>query len=168
MISCGDDNIPDPQSKLPNGYNPQILEEIMHDPYNLQRFVAAQDEDGMFEQACEELRQGQKSGHWIWFIFPQLRGLGRSDTSNFFGIAGREETEAYLNHVTLGPRLRECSRLTFDVNGRSAVQIFGSDSVKFHASMTLFSEVGGRDNIFSDSLQKYFRGQRHQGTSQKL
>jgi uncharacterized protein (DUF1810 family) len=109
----------------------------MTDPYKLQRFVDAQNR--VYEQVCEELRNGQKESHWMWFIFPQLRGLGRSPTAIAFGISSRQEAEAYLKHPTLGPRLRECTRLVNLVEGRSITQIFGyPDDLKFRSSMSPF------------------------------
>jgi uncharacterized protein (DUF1810 family) len=94
------------------------------DPYHLQRFIEAQ--NPVYAQVCAELCSGQKQSHWIWFIFPQLRGLGQSQMAVTFGIASREEAEAYLQHPILGPRLRECTRLVTEVEGRSIHEILGS------------------------------------------
>jgi uncharacterized protein (DUF1810 family) len=130
----------------------------INDTYNLQRFVDAQ--DTWYEIACSELRNGCKREHWMWFIFPQMKGLGRSWTSEKFAISSREEAEAYLDHSILGPRLRESSRLVTLVEGRSINQIFGGiDSVKFRSSMTLFANVTSDNAIFMDALKKYFGGQ---------
>ena len=127
------------------------------DPYNLQRFVDAQ--NPVFEQVCKELQQGQKRSHWMWFIFPQLKGLGSSHTAAHFAISGREEAEMYLKHPALGPRLRECARLVNLVEGRSIQQIFGyPDDLKFRSSMTLFAAVTSENKVFKDALQKYFAG----------
>ncbi len=110
----------------------------MNDPFNLERFVTAQ--RGVYDQACAELRAGRKQSHWMWFVFPQLRGLGRSELATRYGIACREEAEAYLLHPLLGPRLRECSRLVGEIEGRTIEEIFGyPDHLKFHSSMTLFA-----------------------------
>src|SRR6476646_6276288 len=124
-------------------------------PHNLQRFVDAQ--NPVYEQVRGELRNGQKEGHWIWFIFPQLRGLGHSQMAAAFGIASRQEAEAYLEHPVLGQRLRECTQLVNLVKGRSIDQIFGyPDHLKFRSSMTLFSGLKLYDQVFTEALQKYF------------
>lgn len=130
----------------------------MNDPYDLQRFVHAQ--NPVYEQACSELGQGRKQGHWMWFVFPQLKGLGHSWTAEKYGISSRGEAEAYLRHSILGPRLRECTRLVNLVDGRSIEQIFGyPDNLKFHSSMTLFAAVTSDNEVFVKALQKYFGGQ---------
>jgi len=137
------------------------------DPFNLQRFVTAQ--DGVYEQVCAELREGRKEGHWIWYIFPQMRGLGSSAMANAFGIASRAEAAAYLKHEVLGPRLRECTRLVNLVEGRSVERIFGyPDDVKFRSSMTLFASVATDKQVFEDALQKYFSGEMDPLTLKKL
>ena len=128
------------------------------DPHNLQRFVDAQKPD--YQQVCAELRAGHKRTHWIWFIFPQMKGLGRSETASYYGIASRPEAEAYLAHPVLGPRLRECTRLVNLVEGRSIDQIFGyPDNLKFRSSMTLFAATAADNQIFEDALEKYFAGE---------
>ena len=133
------------------------------DPYNLQRFVDAQESE--YEQVCDELRAGRKQSHWIWFIFPQMRGLGRSELANYYGISSLQEAEAYLAHPVLGPRLRECTRLVITVKGRSVHQIFGyPDDLKFRSSMTLFASTALENQIFKDALQKYFDGKPDQAT----
>jgi uncharacterized protein (DUF1810 family) len=127
------------------------------DPYNLERFVLAQ--SSIFGQVLSELRAGTKMSHWMWFIFPQIGGLGRSPVSIEYAISGRSEARAYLQHPLLGPRLKECTRLVLLVEGRSAGKIFGSpDDIKFRSSMTLFAEVSPDDDIFEKALQKYFSG----------
>jgi uncharacterized protein (DUF1810 family) len=127
----------------------------MNDPYNLQRFVDAQ--QPVFAGVFEELRRGSKRGHWMWFIFPQLKGLGSTAQSNFFGIASVQEAAAYLQHPVLGPRLKQCTQLVNAVEGRSADDIFGEiDAMKFRSSMTLFAKVASENQIFTDALQKYF------------
>ncbi len=139
----------------------------MDDPYNLQRFVNAQ--NPVFEQACSELREGRKKGHWMWFVFPQLEGLGHSWTARRFGISSRQEAEAYLQHSILGPRLRECTRLVNLVEGRSIEQIFGyPDNLKFRSSMTLFARVASDNEVFVNALQKYFCGQSDRLTLERL
>jgi uncharacterized protein (DUF1810 family) len=139
----------------------------MRDPYNLQRFVDAQ--NPVFERVCAELRTGQKRGHWIWFIFPQLRGLGHSEMATRLAISSREEAEEYLKHPVLGPRLRECTRLVMLVEGRSINQIFGyPDDLKFRSSMTLFVSATADKQIFNDALQKYFAGEPDPLTIERL
>ncbi|MGO4870972.1 MAG: DUF1810 domain-containing protein [Roseiarcus sp.] len=139
----------------------------MSDPYDLTRFVDAQQHT--FERACEELRAGRKSGHWMWFVFPQIEGLGHSETARRFAISSRAEAEAYLKHPLLGPRLRECARLVNGVNGRSAHDIFGHpDDLKFHSSVTLFAAVAADNAVFEQALQKYFAGERDRSTIERL
>jgi uncharacterized protein (DUF1810 family) len=139
----------------------------MNDPHNLQRFVDAQ--NPVYQQVCAELRNGQKEGHWMWFIFPQLRGLGYSHMATTFGISSREEAEAYLKHPILGLRLRECTRLVNFVEGRSINRIFGyPDDLKFRSSMSLFASITSENQIFQEALQKYFGGQLDRLTVQSL
>jgi uncharacterized protein (DUF1810 family) len=128
------------------------------DPYNLQRFIQAQ--DNVYVAVCEELTRGRKSSHWMWFIFPQVRGLGRSSTAQVFAISGRGEAQAYLDHPILGPRLRHCTQLVNQVQGRYLRDIFGTpDDLKFHSSMTLFAQVGTNNALFQDALDKYCSGE---------
>ena len=137
------------------------------DPYNLDRFVQAQ--NSMYEQVLSELKNGAKVSHWMWFIFPQIKGLGRSPTAIEFAISSREEARAYLHHPLLGPRLKECTRLVLLTEGRSIEQIFGSpDNMKFRSCMTLFAQVSGDDDIFTRVLQKYFQGVPDQLTLDRL
>lgn len=127
------------------------------EPYDLERFVLAQDR--VYEQVLAELRAGMKASHWMWFIFPQIRGLGRSPVSIEYAISGREEARAYLQHPILGPRLKECTRLVLNLEGRSVEEIFGSpDDMKFRSCMTLFAQVSPDDDIFQRALQKFFTG----------
>lgn len=129
----------------------------VNDPHHLQRFVDAQ--NPVFACVCVELREGLKRGHWMWFVFPQVRGLGHSQLARQFAIASREEAEAYLNHPVLGPRLRHCAQLVVLVEGRSIEQIFGyPDDLKFRSSMTLFAHSTSDNQVFKDALQKYFGG----------
>jgi uncharacterized protein (DUF1810 family) len=126
----------------------------MPDPYNLQRFVEAQ--NGRYEEVCAELRAGRKTSHWIWFVFPQLKGLGTSATSDWFAISSLDEARAYLRHPILGQRLRECTQLVNLVEGRAIREIFGSpDHLKFRSCMTLFAHATVENRVFLDALQKY-------------
>ncbi len=125
---------------------------LIPDPHNLQRFVEAQ--NPVYDRVLTELRRGRKTSHWIWFIFPQMRGLGRSATSQEFGIKSLDEARAYLEHPILGPRLRECTRLANDVD-----QVFGyPDDLKFRSSMTLFAHATADNAEFRAALAKYFDG----------
>jgi uncharacterized protein (DUF1810 family) len=127
------------------------------DPFDLQRFVEAQ--NSCFEEVCGELRQGQKRRHWMWFIFPQVKGLGASQMAVRYAISGRKEAEAYLQHAILGSRLRRCTELVLQVEGRTIRQIFGTpDDLKFRSSMTLFATAAREDQIFEQALRKYFAG----------
>lgn len=129
----------------------------MTDPHNLQRFSQAQ--QPVYAQVCAELRQGRKTGHWMWFIFPQIRGLGSSETAQYFAIASRQEAAEYASHPLLGPRLRECARLVLGIEGKSVEQIFGCpDNLKFHSSMTLFARTAEDNQMFLQNLKKYFSG----------
>jgi len=135
----------------------------MTDRYNLQRFLAAQ--APVYDTVLDELRAGRKSSHWIWFIFPQIAGLGRSGTAQQFAIGSLDEAKAYLQHPVLGPRLRECTQLVLDVNGRSAEEIFSSpDNMKFRSCLTLFMAATTDNKIFKDALLKYFDGKPDQLT----
>jgi uncharacterized protein (DUF1810 family) len=130
----------------------------MDDPYSLQRFVDAQ--QAVFAGVIAELRRGSKRGHWMWFIFPQLKSLGRTAQSNFFGISSLQEAATYLEHPILGPRLIECTQLVNAVEGRSAEEIFGEiDAMKFRSSMTLFANVTPERQVFRFALNKYFVGE---------
>jgi uncharacterized protein (DUF1810 family) len=130
----------------------------MDDPHNLARFVQAQ--APVYEQVLAELADGRKRSHWIWFVFPQLAGLGHSAMAQFYAIATLQEAKAYLAHPLLGARLRECAGLVLAVQGRSVHEIFGSpDDLKFHSSMTLFDRADpGGDGLFRQCLVKYFAG----------
>ena len=127
------------------------------DPYNLDRFMKAQ--AGIFPQVLSELQAGRKTSHWMWFIFPQIRGLGRSPTAIEYAISGLDEARSYLQHPVLGPRLEQCTRLVLAVEGRSVEQIFGSpDDMKFKSCMTLFAKASPGNEMFLNALQKYFNG----------
>jgi len=139
----------------------------MDDPHNLQRFVEAQ--APVIQQVLRELRAGRKSSHWMWFIFPQLRGLGRSSMAEKYAIASREEAEAYLRHEVLGPRLLQCTRLVNLVESKPISEILGyPDDLKFHSSMTLFASVASDERIFNDALTKYFAGKLDPLTVERL
>ncbi len=127
------------------------------DPYGLSRFVQAQ--SGIYDQALHEIRQGRKRSHWMWFVFPQVAGLGMSSTSQHYAIQSVAEAEAYLSHPTLGPRLRECTEAVLAVDGRSAREIFGTpDDLKLRSCATLFARVSPAGSIFHQLLDKYFQG----------
>jgi uncharacterized protein (DUF1810 family) len=138
----------------------------MAESFDLERFIRAQDPD--YEDVLSELRRGRKESHWIWYIFPQIRGLGMSRMSYEYGIASRAEAEAYLAHPILGPRLIECTQLVNQVEGSTIQEIFGAlDAMKFRSSMTLFNAVS--DNpIFKAALDKYSAGRRDQMTLDRL
>jgi uncharacterized protein (DUF1810 family) len=124
---------------------------------DLDRFTAAQ--DGIYPQVLDELRAGRKRSHWMWFIFPQLAGLGSSAMAQRYAIGGLAEARAYLVHPVLGARLRECSRLVLAVQGATVHDIFGSpDNMKFHSSMTLFAQAAPAEALFRACLDKYFGG----------
>jgi uncharacterized protein (DUF1810 family) len=140
----------------------------MSDPYDLERFVKAQ--AGVYEQACAEMREGRKRSHWMWFVFPQIRGLGSSEMAMRYAISGREEARAYLDHVVLGARLQECVGVVVAVDGRTVEEIFGyPDDLKLHSSMTLFAEVAGSsESVFHEALKKYFGGKTDKATLARL
>jgi len=138
-----------------------------NESYDFERFLRAQ--ESLFDDACRELNAGEKKGHWMWFIFPQLRGLGISAKSFEFGIASLSEAHAYLNHRILGPRLQKITGIVLSVERRSALKIFGfPDNLKFCSSMTLFSYVSIGNNVFADAVNKYFAGQYDQRTTDIL
>jgi uncharacterized protein (DUF1810 family) len=137
------------------------------DPFDLQRFVDAQ--APVYEQVRRELKVGRKQSHWMWFIFPQIAGLGQSPMSVRFAIASLDEAIAYLAHPVLGPRLRECAQLSLDVEGKTARDIFGSiDELKFRSSMTLFARAAPDEGVFRRCINKYFAGAPDQATSARL
>jgi uncharacterized protein (DUF1810 family) len=129
----------------------------MDDPYDLERFVAAQDSGDTYDRAIEELRRGHKTSHWMWFVFPQIAGLGTSAMSRRFAISSLMEAQAYLRHAILGQRLVECARIVAEGQGESAEQIFGSiDAQKLHSSMTLFRRAAPDQPLFGQVLDRYF------------
>jgi uncharacterized protein (DUF1810 family) len=136
-------------------------------PFSLQRFVEAQER--VYDAVCNELRSGQKESHWIWFIFPQVAGLGRSNTAQRFAIVSIDEAAAYLAHPILGLRLRECTRLILKIEGRTAEEIFGCpDWMKFRSSMTLFARTADDDSLFVAALETFFEGENDDATLRLL
>jgi uncharacterized protein (DUF1810 family) len=141
----------------------------MNDPHNLERFVAAQDSGGTYRQALAELRVGQKRGHWMWFVFPQIAGLGQSAMSQRYAIASLGEARDYLAHPVLGPRLLECAQALTDHGGRSAEEILGGiDARKLHSSMTLFLRAAPGETVFKTVLSKFFSGEPDAATDRLL
>ena len=135
--------------------------------FGLQRFAEAQ--DGVWDQARAELRAGEKRTHWMWFIFPQLRGLGQSSMAVRYAIGSLAEAEAYLEHPVLGPRLRELTEVVVALEGRSVGQVFGyPDDLKFHSSMTLFAAASGGEAVFRKALDTYFDGRTDESTLRLL
>jgi uncharacterized protein (DUF1810 family) len=136
-------------------------------PYDLDRFVRAQ--SSVYDQALAELQRGQKRTHWMWFIFPQIEGLGHSSTSVHYAIKSLEEARAYLQHPLLGPRLIECAEAVLAVEDRSVSDIFGyPDDLKLGSSMTLFALAAGPQSVFARVLEKCFQGKRDERTIQLL
>jgi uncharacterized protein (DUF1810 family) len=133
------------------------------DPHDLDRFVQAQ--EGDYDRALSEVRAGRKRSHWMWYIFPQYDGLGFSPTSRRYSIKSVAEAEAYLAHPVLGPRLTECAEAALRVEGRSALEVFGSpDDMKLRSCATLFAHVSPAGSVFERLLSKYFDGQRDDRT----
>ena len=134
--------------------------------YDLSRFVEAQ--AGPYEDALAELRAGRKRSHWMWFVFPQIEGLGTSPMAQRYALAGPDEARAYLGHPVLGPRLRECTRAVLAVRGRTLHEIFGSpDDLKFRSSMTLFEIAAGPGSEFSAALDRLCGGERDRATLER-
>jgi uncharacterized protein (DUF1810 family) len=135
--------------------------------FDLDRFVAAQ--EGVYESVLDELRRGRKVGHWIWFIFPQVAGLGRSAMSELYAISSLDEARAYLAHPVLGPRLRECAAVVLATKGRTALEIFGSiDAVKLRSSMTLFHHAAPEDAVFAQVIDRFYDGAVDEMTETRL
>jgi uncharacterized protein (DUF1810 family) len=136
--------------------------------FDLERFVEAQ--AGVYEQACAELRAGRKRSHWMWFVFPQIRGLGSSEMAVRYAISSLEEARTYLEHAVLGPRLRECAEIVLGVKGKTVEEIFGDpDDLKFHSSMSLFAEAeGSSEGVFHEALKKYFGGKPDRATLERI
>lgn len=141
----------------------------MDDPYDLARFVDAQDSVGMYERAVAELERGAKMSHWIWFVFPQIAGLGQSATSRRFAITSLAEARAYLGHPVLGPRLIRCAGIVDAIEGRSIEQVFGwLDAQKVRSSMTLFLRAAPDEPVFGRVLERYFDGIADAATDKRL
>lgn len=139
----------------------------MDDRYDLQRFVEAQ--APVYETVLQELRQGRKQSHWMWFVFPQIEGLGSSAMAREFAISSRAEAEAYLDHPILGPRLHECTQLVTSVQDHSIDEILGyPDDIKFRSSMTLFASVTEDNKDFIDALNKFYGGDMDRATLDRL
>ncbi len=133
------------------------------DIFNLNRFLVAQQD--VYDRVVSELRQGRKSSHWMWYIFPQIDGLAYSSTSKHYAIKSRAEACKYLQHPILGARLFECAETVAHIGGRSASEIFGSpDNLKLRSSMTLFAAVSSSESVFNLVLDKFFHGQPDQKT----
>jgi uncharacterized protein (DUF1810 family) len=141
----------------------------MQDRFDLQRFVSAQDAEGSYDRAVAELRRGQKTSHWMWFVFPQLEGLGHSAMSKRFALSSLAEAREYLAHPVLGPRLMECASILLELEDRGAQQIFGGiDAQKLRSSMTLFLRAAPERAAFAQVLDRYFAGVPDSATDQRL
>ncbi len=141
----------------------------MDDPYDLERFLSAHDVDDTYDRAVAELRRGQKTGHWMWFVFPQIAGLGQSPTARKFAISSLGEAKVYLRHPVLGPRLLQCAGIVAVTQGRSAEQIFGGvDAQKLRSSMTLFLRSAPSEPVFGQVLDLYFDGTPDTATTQRV
>jgi uncharacterized protein (DUF1810 family) len=141
----------------------------MDAPYDLERFVTAQNAGGTYERALAELRHGHKQSHWMWYVFPQICGLGQSPTSKAYAISSLEEAKAYLRHPVLGARLVECTRVVAGTDGASAEEIFGGiDALKLRSSMTLFMRATSEEPLFGQVLDRYFDGSPDPATDRLL
>jgi uncharacterized protein (DUF1810 family) len=141
----------------------------MSDPFDLDRFVDAQDAGGTFDQALAELRAGRKTSHWMWFVFPQVAGLGRSPTAQHFAISGLDEAAAYLAHPVLGPRLVESAQALLDQPARDPVAVLGPiDAQKLRSSMTLFARAAPDEEVFDRVLDDFFAGDLDEATISRL
>ena len=139
------------------------------DPYDLQRFVAAQDTGGTYQRALAELKAGRKSSHWMWFVFPQIAGLGYSPMARTYAITSLAEARAYLAHPVLGARLTECAGVLAGLRGRTAEQVFGEiDALKLCSSMTLFLRAAPAEPVFRQVLDRYFGGMTDAATEQRI
>jgi uncharacterized protein (DUF1810 family) len=139
------------------------------DPYHLERFVAAQDTGGTYERAAAELRAGRKTGHWMWFIFPQIAGLGYSQASRMYAITSLEEARAYLAHPVLGARLIECATILTGLPGLTAERILGGvDALKLRSSITLFMHAAPGEPVFRQVLEQYFGGVPDSATEDRI
>jgi uncharacterized protein (DUF1810 family) len=131
----------------------------MSGDFDLERFVRAQDEGGTYQRALAELRAGRKTSHWMWFVFPQLAGLGRSSTAQYYALPSLAAAQAYLGHPVLGARLREAAAAVAGLTGRSAKQVFGgTDAMKLRSCLTLFARAAPQEPVFAAVLERYFDG----------
>ncbi len=141
----------------------------MSDPYRLERFTAAQDQHGTYQRATAELRAGRKVSHWMWFVFPQIEGLGLSAISRQYAISSLDEARAYLAHPVLGPRLIAAASIIAAAEGTTAEQILGPvDALKLRSSMTLFAAANPGEPVFAEVLVKYFEGAPDEATLARL
>jgi uncharacterized protein (DUF1810 family) len=141
----------------------------MDDPYDLNRFVAAQDAGGTYQEAVDELRRGRKTSHWMWFVFPQIAGLGYSPVSRTYAISSLDEARAYLAHPVLGPRLIECATIVAQTPGRTAEQVFGGvDALKLRSCATLFHRAAPQEPVFGTLLDRFFDGRPDPATDQRV
>jgi uncharacterized protein (DUF1810 family) len=141
----------------------------VNDGYDLERFVAAQDGGGTYARALAELRRGRKTSHWMWFVLPQVAGLGRSGTARTYALDGLDEARAYLAHPVLGPRLRECAAALVDLGDSDPVSVLGDvDAVKLRSSMTLFARADPDEPLFRAVLARYFAGEEDDATLRLL
>jgi uncharacterized protein (DUF1810 family) len=139
------------------------------DPYDLQRFVTAQDAGGTYGHATAQLRAGRKTSHWMWFVFPQIAGLGYSPASRTYAITSLQEARAYLAHPVLGPRLIECATILAGLRGRTAEQVFGDvDALKLCSCVTLFMHAAPGEPVFRQVLDQYFGGVPDSATEQRI
>jgi uncharacterized protein (DUF1810 family) len=149
--------------------NEKTAADAASDPYHLERFVTAQDAGGTYQRALAELRAGRKASHWMWFIFPQVAGLGLSSMAQRYAISGLPEARAYLGHPVLGPRLRECAGAVAAVGDSTADRILGPvDAMKLRSCMTLFAAAAPEEPSFGEVLTRYFDGQPDQATLARL
>jgi uncharacterized protein (DUF1810 family) len=140
---------------------------IVEDRFGLERFVDAQ--QGIYEQALAELRAGRKRSHWMWFVFPQIAGLGRSPTAQRYAISGLDEARAYLAHPLLGPRLRECCRMLLELPDPDAADVLGGiDALKLRSSMTLFARADPGEPLFANVLERWYGGRPDEATERIL
>jgi uncharacterized protein (DUF1810 family) len=141
----------------------------VHDSYDLERFVTAQDAGGCYQRATEELRRGRKTSHWMWFVFPQIAGLGHSPAARLYAISSLSEARAYLAHPVLGRRLAECASIVAGLSGSTAEQVFGDiDALKLRSSLTLFLHAAPGEQLFRQLLDQYFDGGTDPATEQRI
>jgi len=139
------------------------------DPFDLARFVNAQDQGGTYQQALAELRRGRKTSHWMWFVFPQIAGLGSSPMARRYAISSLAEAAAYLAHPVLGPRLVDCARAVLQIDAARAEEIFGSiDAIKLRSSMTLFARADPDEPVFGQVLERFYAGRPDRATDERL